>query len=149
MNHTLGMGVSTEELPVESNRVELHPTLTDDLGIPAPKLFYKRTENNIKISEYGMERTKELLLAAGATKIVSAELGTAAPGHYMGTARMGDDPRRSVVDKWGRAHDVKNLFIIDGSVFTTSAAVVPTSTIQTIALRTADYLKNNIKNVVD
>jgi choline dehydrogenase-like flavoprotein len=53
---------------------------------------------------------------------------------------MGDDPSRSVVDRWGRAHDVPNLFIVDGSVFTTSAAVNPTSTIQALALRTADFL---------
>jgi choline dehydrogenase-like flavoprotein len=147
-SHTLGLGVSGEELPDEGNRVELHPTLTDDFGIPAPKLIYRRTENNKKILAYGMERSRELLLAAGATKIVSAEFGTAAPGHYMGTARMGSDPMRSVVDRWCRAHEVKNLFVIDGSVFTTSGAVVPTSTIQAIALRAADYIKRNLTTVL-
>jgi len=53
---------------------------------------------------------------------------------------MGDDPKTSVVDKWGQAHDVDNLFIVDGSVFVTSAAVNPTPTIQALALRTADYI---------
>jgi choline dehydrogenase-like flavoprotein len=56
---------------------------------------------------------------------------------------MGDDPQGSVVDRWGRAHDVDNLFIVDGSVFVTSAAVNPTTTIQAVALRTADYIKHN------
>ena len=54
---------------------------------------------------------------------------------------MGSDPDRSVVDRWGRAHDVPNLFIIDGSIFTTGACINPTTTIQALALRTADYLK--------
>jgi choline dehydrogenase-like flavoprotein len=60
--------------------------------------------------------------------------------HLMGTARMGDDPETSVVDGFCRAHDADNLFIIDGSVFVTGAALNPTSTIQAIALRAADHL---------
>jgi choline dehydrogenase-like flavoprotein len=60
--------------------------------------------------------------------------------HLMGTARMGDDPATSVVDRWGRAHDVRNLFVVDGSVFVTGAAVNPTTTIQALALRTAEWL---------
>ena len=60
--------------------------------------------------------------------------------HLLGTARMGDDPGTSVVDRWGQAHDADNLFVIDGSVFVTSGAVNPTPTIQAIALRTADYI---------
>jgi choline dehydrogenase-like flavoprotein len=60
---------------------------------------------------------------------------------------MGNHPKTSVVDGWGRCHDVKNLFIIDGSVFVTSGTVTPTSTIQAIALRTADYIKDNAGNL--
>ena len=147
VSHTVSIGVSGEELPDEGNRLELHPTLTDDMGIPAPKLVYKRSENTHKLLNFGMERSKELLLAAGATKILSSEI--AMGGHHlMGTARMGNDPSRSVVDKWGRAHDVKNLFVIDGGVFTTSGAVTPTSTIQAIALRTADFIKNNSRDLL-
>ena len=63
--------------------------------------------------------------------------------HLMGTARMGTDPAGSVVDKWGQSHDVDNLFIVDGSVFVTGAAVNPTPTIQALALRTADYIVAN------
>ena len=146
--HTTGMGVLCEELPIESNRVELHSTLTDDLGIPAVKLVYRRSENTEKILAFAIERSKELLSAAGATEINAGRLTTAAPGHYLGTARMGNDPARSVVDRWCRAHDVRNLFVIDGSVFTTSGSTVPTSTIQAIALRTADYVKNNAKELL-
>ena len=59
----------------------------------------------------------------------------------MGTARMGTDPARSVVNEWGRSHDVKNLFIVDGSIFVTSAGVNPTRTIQALALYVADSIK--------
>lgn len=67
----------------------------------------------------------------------------------MGTARMGGDPATSVVNEWGRSHDVKNLFIIDGSVFVTSAGVNPTSTIQALALYIADAIKSRLANLFD
>jgi choline dehydrogenase-like flavoprotein len=67
----------------------------------------------------------------------------------MGTARMGTDPASSVVDPHGRSHDVKNLFIIDGSVFVTSGGVNPTNTLQAIALYVADYVKKNLENLFD
>ena len=146
--HTVAMMMYCDELPEDFNRVELDPSLTDDTGIPAPKLFYRRGDNTEKMLAFGMERLKEAMEAAGATKIVSAEKVPPAPGHYLGTARMGNDPERSVVDKWGRAHDVSNLFIIDGSVFTSAGGCVPTSTIQAIALRTADYFKKNARQLL-
>ena len=62
---------------------------------------------------------------------------------------MGDDPARSVVDEWGRSHDVNNLFIVDGSVFVTSGGVNPTSTIQAIALYIADQMKQRLANLFD
>src|SRR5438270_310264 len=67
----------------------------------------------------------------------------------LGTARMGTDPARSVVNEWGRSHDVKNLFIVDGSVFVTSGGVNPTSTIQAIALYIADQMKSRLANLFD
>jgi choline dehydrogenase-like flavoprotein len=60
--------------------------------------------------------------------------------HLMGTARMGEDPENSVLNKWCEAHDAKGLFVIDGAAFVTAAAVNPTNTIQALALRTADHL---------
>jgi choline dehydrogenase-like flavoprotein len=147
--HTAGMSFLCEELATDNNRVELDPTLTDDLGIPAPKLFFQQTDNLKKMIAFGIERTKEMLMAAGATKIVStAPLREGGAYHLMGTARMGDDPEQSVVDKWGRAHDVKNLFIIDGSIMVTSGAVVVTNTIQALALRIAEYVKKNAHDLV-
>ena len=71
-------------------------------------------------------------------------------GHLMGTARMGTGSRkRSVVNEWGRSHDVKNLFIVDGSVFVTGGGVNPTSTIQALALYIADQIKQRLANLFD
>ena len=120
----------------------------------APKLLYRRSDNTIKLLAFALQRAKELLEEAGATRITEAEWETksmgrgASPGHYLGTARMGNDRARSVVDKWGRALDVPNLFIIDGSVFVTSGATEPTSTIQANALRIADYITRNAKQLL-
>jgi choline dehydrogenase-like flavoprotein len=69
--------------------------------------------------------------------------------HLMGTARMGTDPETSVVNEWGRCHDVKNLFIVDGSIFVTAAAVNPTNTIQALALHVADTMKQNLATLLD
>ena len=69
--------------------------------------------------------------------------------HLMGTARMGTDPETSVVNEWGRCHDVRNLFIVDGSIFVTAAAVNPTNTIQALALYIADTMKQNLANLFD
>lgn len=145
---TVTLLVQCHELPEEANRVELHPTLTDDAGIPAPSIAYRRGANTEKILAFGVARTVEVLEAAGAAKIVSTERRDAAPGHYLGTARMGADPERSVVDRWCRAHDVPNLFIIDGSIFASSGAVTPTATIQALALRAADYLKRHSRDIL-
>ena len=71
------------------------------------------------------------------------------PGHLLGTARMGSDPDRSVVNGWGRSHDVRNLFIVDGSVFVTGGGVNPTSTIQAVALYIADQIKQRLANLFD
>jgi len=67
----------------------------------------------------------------------------------MGTARMGTDPDTSVVNDWGRCHDVRNLFIIDGSIFVTGAGVNPTCTIQALALYIGDMIKRNLANLFD
>ena len=83
-------------------------------------------------------------------KVVIAEAPMRMAGwHLMGTARMGKNPERSVVNEWGRCHDVKNMFIVDGSIFVTSSAVNPTSTIQALSLYITDQIKKNIYNLFD
>ena len=139
--HSLGITVMTEDLPEEHNRVTLDPDLTDTNGIPAAKVQYTVSENTDRMLDHGVERAKEALEAAGAKQLMWSRLRRNAGWHLLGTARMGDDPANSVVDRWGRSHDVPNLFIIDGSIFTTGACINPTPTIQALALRTADYIK--------
>ena len=87
--------------------------------------------------------------AAGASSMVSGMVPRPTGWHLMGTARMGRDPDDSVVNEWGRCHDVRNLFIVDGSIFVTAAAVNPTSTIQALALYVADTMKKNLANLFD
>lgn len=136
----MGMAVIGEDLPEEHNRVELDPEITDADGIPAPKLFYTLSKNSRDQLDHAIENAKKVFETAGATEVFVDPMMEQSGWHLMGTARMGDDPKTSVVDKWGQAHDVDNLFIVDGSVFVTGAAVNPTPTIQALALRTADYI---------
>ena len=98
---------------------------------------------------HGLERAAEALEAAGAIQVVSHGQVRASGWHLMGTARMGTDPEKSVVNEWGRSHDVRNLFVIDGSIFVTSGAVNPTTTIQALALYIADTMKKNLANLFD
>ena len=146
--HSVGIAIMSEDLPEEHNMVTLDSEMTDSDGIPAPKINYTVSENTAKMLEHGVARATEIMEAAGATKVFSSTLRRNAGWHLLGTARMGEDPKTSVVDRWGRTHDVSNLFIIDGSIFTTSACVNPTPTIQALALRTADYLKGEGGQVI-
>ena len=134
------LAIIGEDLPEEHNRVELDPMLKDSNGIPAPKIFYTLSENSRRLLDDAMKNAETALKAAGAHETERTSLLRSAGWHLMGTARMGDDPAESVVDRWGQAHDTDNVFIVDGSLFVTGAAVNPTPTIGALALRTADYI---------
>jgi choline dehydrogenase-like flavoprotein len=131
---------NVEDLPEEHNRVTLDPELTDDDGIPAPKLTYKMSDNTRGLLSFTIDRMLEAHQAGGAREVFPVGHRLDSPGHILGTARMGANPDRSVVDPFGRAHDVDNLFIADGSIFVTSGAVNPTNSITALALRTARHL---------
>jgi choline dehydrogenase-like flavoprotein len=139
--HMINIGVLGEDLPEPINEVVLDPELADSHGIPAPLVRYRLSDNSQRMLDYGVARATEVLSAAGASEVVVQSPSKPSGWHLLGTCRMGDDPRNSVVDQWGRAHDVDNLFVVDGSVFVTSAAVNPTTTIQAVALRCADHIK--------
>jgi choline dehydrogenase-like flavoprotein len=135
--HVIRITVLGEDLPEASNRVELDPHAKDSNGIPAPRVSYTFSQNSLKMVDHGLAMARQALEAAGA--IETLDSGVIAPAfHLLGTARMGSNPANSVVNAWHQAHDVKNLFVVDGSSFTTSAAVNPTSTIGALALRCAD-----------
>jgi choline dehydrogenase-like flavoprotein len=148
-DHMGGMMAICEDLPEEHNRVTLDPERRDANGIPAPKISYTLSENSRRMLDFGIARASEVLEAAGARRVISDSPLALAGWHLMGTARMGTDPERSVVNEWGRCHDVKNLFIIDGSLFVTSGGVNPCNTIQALALYIADRIKKNLANLFD
>ncbi len=149
LNRRLQIGVACEDLPEEHNRVSLDPVLKDSLGIPAPKIDYTISANTAAMMEHGIARATEILEAAGARNISASRTALNYPGHLLGTTRMGTDPARSVVNAWGRSHDVKNLFIVDGGIWVTSGGVNPTSTIQALALYIADAMKKRLANLFD
>ncbi len=137
---------NTEDLPEPENRVVLDDTLTDGDGIPAPKVRYRISENTRRILRFHVERMTEIHQASGADETVAVEIWIDQPGHLLGTARMGTDPNSSVVDSHGRAHDVPNLFIADGSLFVTGGAVNPTSTIAALALRVGKHIADTARD---
>jgi choline dehydrogenase-like flavoprotein len=148
-DHTATLLGITEDLADEKNTVTLDPVLTDAHGIPAPKITYHLSDNSRKMLAHAGERATEALKAAGAVQTVAMPLLREAGWHLMGTARMGRDPKTSVVNERGQAHDVKNLFIVDGSIFVTAGGVNPTSTIQALALYIADNIKSNLATLFD
>jgi choline dehydrogenase-like flavoprotein len=97
-------------------------------------------ENARKMLDFHIERATESLLEAGAHSIEVDRLMRYSGWHLLGTARMGDDPATSVLDRWNRTHDVPNLYVVDGSCFVTSSGVNPTSTIVSLALRAAEHM---------
>jgi len=112
----------------------------DSAGLPAPKIVYATSENSRRLLDFHLERARESLLEAGATSVEALNPMRAAGWHLLGTARMGSDPASSVVDPWGKTHDIDNLYVVDGSVFVTAGGVNPTNTISSLALRVADGL---------
>ncbi|MEQ8716821.1 MAG: GMC family oxidoreductase [Acidimicrobiales bacterium] len=141
------VGIICEDLPEESNQVTLSATATDSSGLPAPKVTYRNSENSKKMIRFQVERAEELLREMGAYEVISTPNIDVSGWHLLGTARMGTDPGTSVVDEWGRTHDVENLFIFDGSTFPTSSGVNPTATIAANALRFADHLARDRRSV--
>jgi choline dehydrogenase-like flavoprotein len=149
LGRTLSWAIFGEDLPDEDNRVGIAPGLTDSSGIPAPSITYRVGANSRKLLDFNIERASESLVEAGAYRVETEALMRYSGWHLLGTARMGADPERSVVNEWGRSHDVKNLFIVDGSVWVTGGGVNPTSTIQAVALYIADQIKQRLATLFD
>jgi len=134
---------STTSLAQESNNVSLDPDLKDAAGRPAMRITYNEHENDLALMRFMQDRAIEILEASEAGTIwrepVVSETVFA---HLLGTCRMGNDPRKSVVDPYHRSHDVPNLFICDGSSLVTSGRGQPTMTIQALAFRAAEHIAN-------
>ena len=134
-NHWAAFGFLGEILPNADNRVELAEE-RDRHGLRVAKVTFNLYENDKKLISWGANKTMEVMYAAGAEDVVQEPRYA----HLIGGARMGDDPRSSVVDSYGRSHDIPNLIICDGSIFPTQGSANPGLTIQALAARTSDFL---------
>ena len=142
-NFTRQMAVMghTTSLPVATNTITLDPKLTDERGLPAIRVTYRDHEDDLKMARFLQARAKELHQAAGARHVIDFPVGVStSTAHLLGTCRMGNDPKASVVDSNHRAHDVPNLFICDGSSLVTSGRGQPTMTIMALAFRAGDRI---------
>ena len=125
-------------LPQERNRVTLADE-KDQYGLPIARVTFSLCDNDKRLVQHAIRHMTEVMRAAGGRDIWHEDDDTA---HLNGTARMGDDPRTSVVNADCRSWDIRNLWICDGSVFPTVGGVNPSLTIQAIACRTADRIKH-------
>ncbi len=140
--HSAAFDGHTTSLPLDSNNITLDPEVRDKWGRPAIRCTYQDHPDDLATMRYFMNRSVELMEAAGALKIDASypENGQEGASHLLGTCRMGDDPSSSVIDPFHRCHDVPNLFLCDGSSLVTSSRGQPTMTIMALAFRAADYI---------
>ena len=139
--HRMTVNCYTTQLPLETNRVDLDPNEKDEWGLPAMRITSTSHPDDIKTMEFFRQKSIEILEAAGAMSVWAGPIRDSTGGaHNRGTCRMGNDPAESVVDKFHRAHDVPNLFIVDGSNLVTGGRNHPTMTIQALAFRAAEHL---------
>lgn len=140
--HSAAFDGHSTSLPQASNNVSLDPDVADKWGRPALRCTYMDHPDDIATMKFFYEKTKELMEVAGAisTNGFYPENGQNGNVHLLGTCRMGDDPASSVVNKFNRAHDVPNLFMVDGSSMVTSGRGQPTMTIMALAFRAADNM---------
>jgi choline dehydrogenase-like flavoprotein len=138
---TMGIHCTGTSLPLESNSFSLDPDLKDAWGLPALRMTYKDHPDDLKLVNWLSARALEILDAAGAEKKWAHPVNEQVFSvHLLGTCRMGNDPKASVINTDHRTHDVKNLFLCDGSSLVSSGRGQPTMTIQALAYRAADRI---------
>lgn len=141
--NTAGCWLVGEDMPQETNAVSLNSTVVDDHGLPVAHVHVDDHPNDEAMREHAYTSAEKLYRAVGAT---GTHRTTPYPStHNLGTCRMSERPEDGVVNGFGQAHDVPNLFISDGSQFTTGAAANPTLTIVALAIRQAEYLADALK----
>ena len=140
--HSAAFDGHTTSLPLSSNSVSLDPDVADKWGRPALRCTYMDHPDDIATMKFFYEKSLELMEAAGAKSTTGyyPENGQEGNVHLLGTCRMGNDSASSVVNKFNRAHDVSNLFMVDGSSLVTSGRGQPTMTIMALAFRAADNI---------
>jgi choline dehydrogenase-like flavoprotein len=146
-NWRVGLSAYGECLPYPDNRVTLDKNIKDKWGRPVLAIDCEFKENEKNMRADAILQMQEMLESAG-LKDIKATGSMSAPGnanHEMGTARMGNDPNTSVLNKWNQMHSVKNLFITDGSCMASSASVNPSLTYMALTARAVDYAVRELK----
>ncbi|WP_271894953.1 GMC family oxidoreductase [Candidatus Phyllobacterium onerii] len=133
-----GLWIVGEDMPQEDNRITLHKDEKDKYGLPIANVNFSDHENDIAMRDHAYEQGKALYEAVGATRVFPTPPYPST--HNLGTNRMSEKAKDGVVNKHGQSHDIKNLFVSDGSQFTTGGAENPTLTIVSLAIRQADYI---------
>jgi choline dehydrogenase-like flavoprotein len=151
VNSYRGAGFSAtamgEVLPRYENYVEIDKTTVDAFGIPVLRFHCKYTDNEFKMAKESVDELAEVCKDAG-FEVLHKNDKMFPPGysiHELGTCRMGDDPKKSVLNKWNQSHDIKNLFVVDGSSFVTGGTQNPTMTILALSMRASGYLAEQMK----
>ena len=138
-----GLWIVGEDMPQETNRVTLSSTVKDAFGLPVADVHFDDHPNDVAMRNHAYAQGKKLYDAVGAIRTLPTPPYPST--HNLGTNRMSEKPRDGVVNKWGQTHDIKNLFVSDGSQFTTGGAENPTLTIVTLAIRQAEYIASQMK----
>lgn len=131
-----------QDIPSPDGRVTVDPAARDRYGIPVARLSGTTHRTTVDAAAFMRERAEEWLRASGCQTVWSSQPGLVLSGkqHQAGTCRMGDDPRSSVTDRWGRVHGYDRLFVVDGSLHVTNGGFNPVLTIMALAFRSADYI---------
>ncbi len=137
-----GMWIVGEDMPQETNRITLNTDAKDQFGLPAPNVHFDDHPNDIAMRNHAYKQGMAVYDAVGATRTFPTPPYPST--HNLGTNRMSEKPRDGVVNRWGRTHDIANLYISDGSQFTTGAAENPTLTIVALAIRQADHIAGEL-----
>lgn len=132
-----------EMIPHAKTYIDLDPNVKDKFGLPAARRHVSYSENDWKVFDDMTQWSVRILKSAGAEILAIGD--EPRTNHELGGARMGNDPKTSVLNKWCQSHDVKNLFVVDGSVFPSASEKNPTHTIMALAARTADYLAEQLR----
>jgi choline dehydrogenase-like flavoprotein len=143
----INMGGFGEVLPRYENSVSIDPNVKDAWGIPVLKFDYNFGDNEKKMAEDMAVTAKEMFEAAG-IEIIGVDRELLTPGwsiHELGTSRMGNDPKTSVLNQFQQSHDVKNLFVVDGSSHVNASCQNPTWTIMALAWRSCDHLADELR----
>ena len=140
-SRTMFFGAHGTSLPLESNSVALDPSLKDAWGLPCMRVTYTDHPDDLKCGAFLTSQALQIAQAAGALKTWPEPIRPQTQAvHLLGTCRMGNDPHRSVIDRYHRTHDVRNLFICDGSSMVTSGRGQPTETISALAFRAGELI---------